>query len=242
MANVLRMTVNLKQATTISLGLQRSDIEGNGFSQTVRLMPSLKQLSEESPTKSCQNKFEGGHIVYAPMSIGRCSSLSNVDKQVSTIYLDGRIFPTFRSGSNGSRRLAPIFVLFVSVLIEINHALKIVLNKNLQYTYMYLKIFSGNLEVQKFNESSLSGNLTISFRSSTRYLSRPNRGMSCLFRMIICIQTTFSRTGRKPYKRTRSFSRITWSAGTRWFGGWDWRVIVTEQVIQSHSSASSTAR
>lgn len=96
MANVLRMTVNLKQATTISLGLQQSDIEGTGFSQTVRLMPSLKQLSEESPTKSCQN-------------------LSNVDKQVSTIYLDGRIFPTFRSGSNGSRRLAPIFVLFVSV-------------------------------------------------------------------------------------------------------------------------------
>lgn len=112
MANVLRMTVNLKQATTISLGLQQSDIEGTGFSQTVRLMPSLKQLSEESPTKSCQNKFEGGHIVYAPMSI---SSLSKVDKQVSTIYLDGRIFPTFRSGSNGSRRLAPIFVLFVSV-------------------------------------------------------------------------------------------------------------------------------
>lgn len=115
MANVLRMTVNLKQAPTISLGLQQSDIEGTGFSQTVRLMPSLKQLSEESPTKSCQNKFEGGHIVYAPMSISRCSSLGNVDKQISTIYLDGRIFPPFRSGSNGSRRLAPIFVLFVSV-------------------------------------------------------------------------------------------------------------------------------
>lgn len=31
MANVLRMTVNLKQATTISLGLQQSDIEGTGF-------------------------------------------------------------------------------------------------------------------------------------------------------------------------------------------------------------------
>lgn len=48
MANVLRMTVNLKQAPTISLGLQQSDIEGTGFSQTVRLMPSQSNCQKKA--------------------------------------------------------------------------------------------------------------------------------------------------------------------------------------------------
>lgn len=49
MANVLRMTVNLKQAPTISLGLQQSDIEGTGFSQTVRLMPVRRKPNQILP-------------------------------------------------------------------------------------------------------------------------------------------------------------------------------------------------